>query len=59
MIITALRTIIIYLILIAGFRITGKRQLGELQPIELVVTLLLSDLAAYPCKKPVSRYSTA
>lgn len=51
MIITALRTIIIYLILIAGFRITGKRQLGELQPIELVVTLLLSDLAAVPMQE--------
>ncbi len=51
MIITALRTIIIYLFLIAAFRITGKRQLGELQPIELVVTLLLSDLAAVPMQE--------
>ena len=51
MAITALRTAIIYLVLIAGFRITGKRQLGELQPIELVVTLLLSDLAAVPMQE--------
>lgn len=42
------RTIILYLILIAGLRLSGKRQIGELEPIELVLTLLLSDLAAVP-----------
>lgn len=51
MVITTLRTVIIYLVLIAVFRITGKRQLGELQPIELVVTLLLSDLAVVPMQE--------
>lgn len=51
MVITALRTAIIYLLLIIGFRITGKRQLGELQPIELAVTLLISDLAAVPMQE--------
>lgn len=29
------RTVILYLLLIAGLRITGKRQIGELEPIEL------------------------
>lgn len=48
MAITAIRTAIIYLFLIAALRVTGKRQLGELQPIELVVTLLISDLASVP-----------
>lgn len=47
----AIRTIIIYLFLILAFRITGKRQIGELQPIELVVTLLVSDLAAVPMQE--------
>ena len=42
------RTIILYLVLIAGLRLSGKRQIGELEPIELVLTLLLSDLAAVP-----------
>lgn len=42
------RTIILYLLLIAGLRITGKRQIGELEPIELVLTMLLSDLASVP-----------
>jgi uncharacterized membrane protein YcaP (DUF421 family) len=42
------RTIILYLLLIAGLRLTGKRQIGELEPIELVLTMLLSDLASVP-----------
>ncbi len=42
------RTIILYLLLIAGLRLTGKRQIGELEPTELVLTMLLSDLAAVP-----------
>ena len=48
MAVTAIRTIIIYAVLIAAMRIMGRRQLGELQPIELVVTLLISDLASVP-----------
>ena len=51
MAITAIRTSIIYLFLIAALRVTGKRQLGELQPIELVVTLLISDLASVPMQE--------
>ena len=42
------RTIILYLLLIVGLRLTGKRQIGELEPIELVLTMLLSDLASVP-----------
>ena len=37
-----LRTVILYLLLIAGLRLSGKRQIGELEPIELVLTLLIS-----------------
>ncbi|MCL2056204.1 MAG: DUF421 domain-containing protein [Oscillospiraceae bacterium] len=40
-----IRTIIIYFLVIAALRIMGKRQLGELQPSELVVTILVSNLA--------------
>ena len=43
-----LRTVILYLLLIAGLRLSGKRQIGELEPIELVLTLLISDLASVP-----------
>ena len=42
------RTIILYLLLIAGLRLSGKRQIGELEPIELMLTLLISDLASVP-----------
>ena len=42
------RTLILYLLLITGLRLTGKRQLGELEPVELVLTLLISDLASVP-----------
>lgn len=48
MAITALRTAVIYIVLIAALRLAGKRQLGELQPVELVVTLLIADLAVVP-----------
>lgn len=48
MTITFIRTIILYLITIIALRIMGKRQLGELSPTELVVTILISDLAAIP-----------
>mgnify|MGYP000410545444 CR=1 FL=1 len=43
-----IRTLIIYILLILSLRATGKRQIGELEPIELVLTLLISDLAAVP-----------
>ena len=42
------RTIILYFILMAGLRLMGKRQIGELEPSELVLTLIISDLAAVP-----------
>lgn len=51
MAITAIRTVIIYIVLIAALRLTGKRQLGQLQPIELVVTLLIADLASVPMQE--------
>ncbi len=43
-----LRTVISYIILIIAMRLTGKRQIGELQITELVVTFMLSDLAVTP-----------
>ena len=42
------RTIILYFVLMAGLRLMGKRQIGELEPSELVLTLIISDLAAVP-----------
>ncbi len=48
MFVTIYRTIILYIIVIISIRIMGKRQIGEMQPGELVVTLLISDIAAMP-----------
>ena len=43
-----LRCTIIYFIVIAMVRLMGKRQIGELQPSELVITILISDVASLP-----------
>ena len=40
------RTVIIYLCVLFAMRLMGKRQLGELQPEELVSTILISNLAS-------------
>ena len=43
-----LRAIIIYLVVLFIFRIMGKRQIGQMQPFELVLTLIIADLATIP-----------
>lgn len=48
MFVTFIRTVILYLLLILIMRIMGKRQIGELQPTELVITILLSEIVAMP-----------
>ena len=42
------RTIILYLFIIVGIRMMGKRQVGELEPSELVMSLIIADLASVP-----------
>ena len=48
MIISYLRTIILYTLLIAVIRLMGKRQIGEMEPSEFVVTMLVANLASIP-----------
>ena len=48
MILSYIRTVMLYLILIAVVRFMGKRQIGQLEPSEFVVTMLVADLAAIP-----------
>lgn len=43
-----LRTVILYVLIMLGLRFMGKRQLAELEPSELVLTMMISDLAAVP-----------
>lgn len=42
------RTLLLYALVILSLRIMGKRQIGEMQPSELVVAIMISDLAAVP-----------
>ncbi len=48
MAIVFIRTIIVYLSLILSMRIMGKRQLGELELSEVVIAVLISDMASHP-----------
>lgn len=43
-----IRSLILYLLVIFAVRLMGKRQLGELQPSELVITILVSNIATLP-----------
>ncbi|MBQ7309678.1 MAG: DUF421 domain-containing protein [Clostridia bacterium] len=47
-----IRTILIYILLILVMRLSGKRQIGEIQLSELITTFLLSELASYPLTDP-------
>ena len=38
------RTVILYFLIMTGLRLMGKRQIGELEPGELVLTMMISDL---------------
>lgn len=42
------RTLTIYLFVFAAIRLTGKRQISELQPFDLVITILIADVASNP-----------
>ena len=46
--IVVIRTIILFLCIVGAMRIMGKRQLGELELSELVVAVLISNIAAHP-----------
>ncbi len=48
MLVTMIRALILYFLIIIFMRFMGKRQLGELQPAELVITILLSEIVSIP-----------
>ena len=48
MLLSYIRTAILYLILIAVIRLMGKRQVGQMEPSEFVVTMLVANLASIP-----------
>ena len=47
-----IRSLILYILVIFAVRLMGKRQLGELQPSELVITILVSNIATLPIENP-------
>ena len=48
MLITLIRTIILYIIVLIVMRLMGKREIGQLQPFELAISIMIADLAAIP-----------
>lgn len=49
-----IRTLILYLALIVAVRLLGKRQIGQMEPSEFVVTMLLANLVTIPLEDPDS-----
>ena len=47
-----IRTIVVFIALLLIMRLMGKRQIGEMQPYELVITLIIADLACIPMEDP-------
>ena len=48
MLITFVRSIILYIIVLLVMRMMGKREIGQLQPFELVISIMIADLASIP-----------
>lgn len=48
MAISLIRSAFLYLLVVALYRLMGKRQIGELQPSELVLAIMISDIASVP-----------
>ena len=47
------RAVALYVVLIVVIRVLGKRQLGQLEPSEVAVTMLVADLAAFPMQEDI------
>ena len=52
MLLSYLRTLILYLVLILSVRLMGKRQIGQMEASEFVVTMLVANLASIPMQDP-------
>lgn len=62
MIAVLFRTVILYIFVVIALRLMGKRQIGDMQPGELVITLLISEIAAIPLQdvsQPIASGITA
>lgn len=52
MITLIIRTAILFILILGVFRLMGKRQIGQMQPFELVLTLIIADLSTIPMSEP-------
>lgn len=48
MLITFVRAIVLYIIVLIVMRLMGKREIGQLQPFELAISIMIADLASIP-----------
>ena len=48
MLVIFVRSIILYIIILIVMRMMGKREIGQLQPFELVIAIMIADLASIP-----------
>ena len=59
MLITFVRSIILYVIVLVVMRLMGKREIGQLQPFELAIAIMIADLASVPMSEvgiPISLF---
>ena len=52
MLITFFRSIVLYIIVLVVMRLMGKREIGQLQPFELAISIMIADLASIPMTDP-------
>ena len=48
MLLTFVRSIFLYIIVLIVMRLMGKREIGQLQPFEFVISIMIADLASIP-----------
>ena len=51
MIINFIRTIVLYIVVVIAMKFMGKKQIGQLQPSEFVIAMMLSELATIPMQE--------
>ena len=52
MLLIFVRTIILYILVLIVMRFMGKREIGQLQPFELAISIMIADLATIPMSSP-------
>ena len=48
MLITFFRAIVLYILVLIVMRLMGKREIGQMQPFELAISIMIADLATIP-----------